>query len=46
MFTRLGACKGLCKTMANASTEIPDDFVIATGQQYSVKEFIKMSSRE
>ena len=26
--------------------EIPDDFVIATGQQYSVKEFIKMSSRE
>ena len=26
--------------------EIPEDFVIATGQQYSVKEFIEMSSKE
>ena len=43
---RLGACKRLCRgTVANASTKKPDDFVIATGKQYSVRDFIKEVSK-
>ena len=31
--------------MVNASTRKPEDFVIATGKQYSVREFINEASK-
>ena len=32
--------------MANASTKKPDDYVIATGKQYSIKDFINLVAKE
>ena len=32
--------------MVNVATKKPQDFVIATGYQYSVKEFIEMTAKE
>ena len=40
---RLGTCKRLCKgNVVNATTKKPDDYVVATGKQYSVKYFINL----
>ena len=32
--------------MENASTKKPDDYVIATGKQYSIKQFINLTSKQ
>ena len=32
--------------MENVTNEKPDDFVICTGKQYSIKQFINLVSRE
>ena len=32
--------------MENTSTKKPDDYVIATGVQYSIKEFINMTAKK
>ena len=32
--------------MENASTKKPDDYVIATGKQYTVKQFINLVLKE
>ena len=32
--------------MANVTTKVPEDFVIATGNQYSVRQFIIWSAKE
>ena len=32
--------------MENVATKKPDDFVIATGKQYSVKQFINLVCKE
>ena len=31
--------------MADAATKIPDDFVIATGQMTTIREFVEMSAK-
>ena len=39
-----GICKGICNyNVENVATKKPDDYVIATGKQYSVKQFIEES---
>ena len=35
----------LCN-VENASTKKPDDYVIATGNQYSIKQFINMTAKK
>ena len=38
---RLGSCKRLCRSsVVNLATKAPDDYVIASGKNYSVKQFI------
>ena len=32
--------------MENASTKKPDDYVIATGRQYSIKQFINLTAKK
>ena len=32
--------------MANTTTKKPDDYVIATGKQYSVKQFINLVAKK
>ena len=32
--------------MENASTKKPDDYVIATGKQYSIKQFINLTAKQ
>ena len=32
--------------MANSSTKKPDDYVVATGVQYSIKQFINLTAKK
>ncbi len=44
---RLGACQGLCPdAVDDVAAGHAEDFVIATGQQYSVREFIRWTAEE
>ena len=38
-----GHAKDYVRAMANVATNQPEDFVIATGKQHSVKEFINLA---
>ena len=43
---RLGSCERLLLcNVEDTSTKKPDDYVIATGVQYSVKEFINLTAK-
>ena len=47
MLRGIGATQRLCaNAMAYASNEKPQDFVIASGQKNSVREFIELSAKE
>ena len=42
----LGSCKRLCwNAVANAPTRESDDYVIATGNQYSVRDFVNTAAK-
>ena len=44
---RLGSCKGLLfGNVENITTKKPDDYVIATGKQYSIKQFINITAKK
>ena len=44
MQKRLGPCRRLrYSDVENVTKKVPDDYVIATGKQFSVKEFINLS---
>ena len=42
----LGSCKRLLRSNGKFYNIKPDDFVIATGKQYSIKEFIEIVSSQ
>ena len=47
MAKETGVMLGLCRgTMVNFATKKPDDFVISTGKQYTVKHFINLVAKE
>ena len=47
MLKEIGDMQRLCRgTMAYVAAKKPDDFVIATGKQYTVKQFINVAAKE
>ena len=47
MLLETGSCKRLCgNTWRMLQQETPEDFVIATGRQESVRTFIELASKE
>ena len=43
---RLGFCWRLCGcNVANVATKKPNDFVIASGETHSIKEFVNITAR-
>ena len=43
----IGACQRLCFcNVENITTKKPDDFVIATKKQYSIKDFINLVAKQ
>ena len=44
---RLGTCKRLCCcNVENVTTKEPDDYVIATGRQFTVKQFVNLCAKQ